>query len=154
MGLGFARFYDPQASAQVAVVGQFIGLPATLVFLSRNGHLLLISTLVPSFESVPPAADNTFAGNWMMLAQWGGMIMRAGGNVVAASDWRIADYQRGAGCADTRRVATQRVRRRFPGHSDDRLRLAAARAAPSCALVRAHVLESMLRLATPLQPTR
>lgn len=56
MGLGFARFYDPQASAQIAVVGQFIGLPATLVFLSRNGHLLLISTLVPSFQSVPPAA--------------------------------------------------------------------------------------------------
>ena len=53
MGLGFAQFYDAQTSAQVPVIGQFLGLLATLVFLSLNGHLLVIATLVDSFRSVP-----------------------------------------------------------------------------------------------------
>ncbi|MDP3715801.1 MAG: flagellar biosynthetic protein FliR, partial [Burkholderiales bacterium] len=39
MGLGFAVFYDPQSSGQMPVVGQFLGLVATLTFLALNGHL-------------------------------------------------------------------------------------------------------------------
>ena len=48
MGLGFAQFYDPQSNSQEAVLGQYLGLMATLTFLSLNGHLLMISTLIES----------------------------------------------------------------------------------------------------------
>jgi flagellar biosynthetic protein FliR len=73
MGLGFAQFYDPQNNAQVDVVGQFLVLLATLAFLSLNGHLMLISTLAESFHGAPPNA----AASGLMIAQWGGTIMRA-----------------------------------------------------------------------------
>src|SRR5689334_20071495 len=42
MGLGFAVFFDPQSTAQTAVVGQFLGLFAILVFLAIDGHLLVL----------------------------------------------------------------------------------------------------------------
>ena len=77
MGLGFAQFYDPQSSAQVPVVGQFLGLLATLVFLSVNGHLLMIATLVESFQNVPPEATLSLAAGSMALVQWGSMIIQA-----------------------------------------------------------------------------
>jgi flagellar biosynthetic protein FliR len=77
MGLGFAQFYDPQSSAQVPVIGQFLGLLATLAFLSINGHLLLIATLVESFRTVPPDATLALAAGAMALVQWGSMIIQA-----------------------------------------------------------------------------
>lgn len=53
MGLGFATFFDPQNSTQVPLMGQFIGVMAMLLFLSLNGHLMMITTLVESFNSLP-----------------------------------------------------------------------------------------------------
>ena len=44
MGLGFATFFDPQNSAQVPVMGQFLGIVAMLLFIAINGHLLTPST--------------------------------------------------------------------------------------------------------------
>lgn len=75
MGLGFAQFYDPQSNAQVPVLGQYLGLLATLTFLSLNGHLVMIATLIESFHAVP--VDAVAAGHWLLLAQSGGMVMRA-----------------------------------------------------------------------------
>lgn len=75
MGLGFAQFYDTQSNAQMPVVGQFLGLLATLIFLSLNGHLMLIATLVESFQHAP-ASGSTLAANALMFAHWGGAIMR------------------------------------------------------------------------------
>lgn len=77
MGLGFAQFYDPQNNTQAPVTAQFLGLIATLLFLSFNGHLMLISTLVESFQTAPVHANGGLAGNALVLAQWGGVIMRA-----------------------------------------------------------------------------
>ncbi len=77
MGIGFAQFYDPQSNSQAPVTGQFLGLIATLTFLSLNGHLMLIATLVESFQNTPVDSAGALAGNWMLLAQWGGTIMRA-----------------------------------------------------------------------------
>jgi flagellar biosynthetic protein FliR len=77
MGLGFAQFYDPQTAAQVPVLSQFLGLLATLAFLSINGHLLLIATLAESFRGVPPDPMHALPGNWLLLAQSGGMVMHA-----------------------------------------------------------------------------
>ena len=77
MGLGFAQFFDPSSSAQVPVVGQFLNLLATLVFLSINGHLTMIATLIDSFRTVPPDAALSSAAGALALVKWGGMIFSA-----------------------------------------------------------------------------
>ncbi len=56
MGLGFAFFIDSQRGVNVPIVSQFFLIMTTLVFLSMNGHLLLISTLASSFETLPPGS--------------------------------------------------------------------------------------------------
>lgn len=53
MGLGFASMVDPQNGVQVPVVSQIYLIIATLLFLSMNGHLILISVLADSFISLP-----------------------------------------------------------------------------------------------------
>ena len=53
MGLGFASMMDPQNGVSVPVVGQFYTALATILFLTLNGHLILVDTLVGSFKSMP-----------------------------------------------------------------------------------------------------
>ena len=78
MGLGFATFFDPVNSAQVPVVAQFLGLLFTLVFLTLNGHLLMIEVLADSFQAFPISAQPPSAQAWKMVADWGGEIFRSG----------------------------------------------------------------------------
>lgn len=78
MGLGFAIFYDPQNIGHIPVVGQFLGLLTTLVFLAMNGHLLMISALVESFHALPITAGPLGSSGWRALAEWGGEIFLAG----------------------------------------------------------------------------
>lgn len=77
MGFGFAQFYDPQSTAHVPVLGQFLGLLATLAFLAMNGHLLLISVLAESFRALPIAPEPLQSGLGRLAAQWGGTIIHA-----------------------------------------------------------------------------
>ncbi len=53
MGLGFAQMVDPNNGITIPVVSQFYTLLATLIFFLLNGHLLLITTLVESFNVLP-----------------------------------------------------------------------------------------------------
>lgn len=78
MGLGFASFYDPQSQGQSTSVSQFFVLLAMMVFLSLNGHLLLIATLAGSFLSLPISTEPTTHINGMALATWGGKIFSTG----------------------------------------------------------------------------
>jgi flagellar biosynthetic protein FliR len=78
MGLGFAVFFDPQSQAQTAVVGQFVGLFAILVFLSLDGHHLVLSTLVESFRALPISTAPLSAVGLREVVQWGGTIFSAG----------------------------------------------------------------------------
>ncbi|SCY08018.1 flagellar biosynthetic protein FliR [Nitrosospira sp. Nl5] len=78
MGLGFATFFSPQSEGSTLVVGKFLGLLATLVFLSVNGHLLMLSVLAESFTVFPISAEPFSAGGWRILADWGGKIFEAG----------------------------------------------------------------------------
>lgn len=57
MGLGFAVVNDPQSGVQVAAVGQFYYLLATLVYLGLNGHLVAIAVLAHSFVTLPIGAS-------------------------------------------------------------------------------------------------
>jgi flagellar biosynthesis protein FliR len=78
MGLGFATFFDPQNSAQIPVMGQFLGIVAMLMFLAINGHLLVISALVESFEVMPIGLHPLGNQGWGTLASWGSEIFRGG----------------------------------------------------------------------------
>lgn len=57
MGLGFAQMMDPQTGVNVPVVSQFFNIMAILLFLSINGHLVLIQVLGESFTLLPIGGD-------------------------------------------------------------------------------------------------
>lgn len=78
MGLGFAVFFDPQTSAQTAVVGQFMGLFTTLLFLGLNGHYMVVSALVESFGVLPVSTEPLASGGFLALARAGSGIFQYG----------------------------------------------------------------------------
>jgi flagellar biosynthetic protein FliR len=53
MGLGFASMVDPQNGVTVPVISQFYLIFVTLVFISLNGHLILLQVLAESFITLP-----------------------------------------------------------------------------------------------------
>ena len=77
-GLGFAVFFDPESSAQSAVVGQFVGLFAILVFLSTNGHALVLGALAETFRALPVSSAPVSPLGLRVLVDWGGAIFSAG----------------------------------------------------------------------------
>jgi flagellar biosynthetic protein FliR len=78
MGLGFATFFDPQNTANTPVVGTFLGMLATLMFLALNGHLYMIEVLAQSFQTLPVTPQPFSAAGWYALVGWGGKIFLAG----------------------------------------------------------------------------
>lgn len=78
MGLGFASFFDPQSQGQSTSISQFLALLATMVFLAVNGHLMLLSTLVDSFSTMPISSTPIGGHAFKQLADWGGRLFSAG----------------------------------------------------------------------------
>ncbi|HMW63457.1 MAG TPA: flagellar biosynthetic protein FliR [Azospira sp.] len=78
MGLGFASAYDPQTAGQTAVISEFLGLLALLVFMSINGHLMVIATLAQSFALIPIGIQSADPTSWHKLAQAGSIIFSSG----------------------------------------------------------------------------
>ena len=78
MGLGFAVFFDPQSSAQTAVLGQFVGLFAILIFLSTNGHALVLTALAESFTALPVSATPVDPFGFRVLLDQGAVIFYTG----------------------------------------------------------------------------
>ena len=78
MGLGFAHMMDPQNGVQVPVVAQYWLILAMLSFLMSNGHLVLLSALAASFDTLPIAVDGlTRSGLWAVV-EWGSRMFAAG----------------------------------------------------------------------------
>jgi len=78
MGLGFASFFDPQTKGRSSAISQFLVMLATLMFLTINGHLVLLAALAESFVSLPISASPISGGGFQQLAAWGGEIFRTG----------------------------------------------------------------------------
>ena len=78
MGLSFASFFDPQSSAQSAVIGAFLGLLSTLLFLAMNGHLLMLSVLAESFTLLPISTTPFAAQGFAALLAWSATLFSAG----------------------------------------------------------------------------
>ncbi len=53
MGLGFASISDPTNGVSVVVLSQFYLMLTMMLFLSMNGHLVLIDVIVNSFQVIP-----------------------------------------------------------------------------------------------------
>jgi len=71
MGLGFASMVDPQSGVTVPVVSQVYLLATSLIYLSFNGHLVLIEVIAESFNSMPIAADGLTRDGIWQLVSWG-----------------------------------------------------------------------------------
>lgn len=78
MGLSFATFFDPDAGGQTIVLGEFLGLLASLIFLGLDGHLMLIDITVRSFEWLPVGGNPLAPGGWGYVAQHGVTVFAAG----------------------------------------------------------------------------
>lgn len=78
MGLGFATLYDPESRSQSPVLSEILGLTALLVFITMNGHLLMIATLTQSFTAIPIGAPLPGNGSWLNIANAGAIIFVSG----------------------------------------------------------------------------
>ena len=77
MGLGFATFFDPQSQGQSTAVNQFLILLAMLIFLSLDGHLMIVTAMANSFITMPIAIGGSGI-NPTKIALWGETIFSAG----------------------------------------------------------------------------
>ncbi len=67
MGLGFASMMDPATGVSVPVLGQFLLMLVTLLFLAMNGHLVVFEVLAESFVTLP-VGQTLEIGNFAILA--------------------------------------------------------------------------------------
>lgn len=78
MGLSFAVFYDPARGGQTPVVTEFLNLLATLIFLSMNGHLLVLNALAQSFSLLPVSLTPFSSKGLAAMLGWAGTLFSAG----------------------------------------------------------------------------
>jgi flagellar biosynthetic protein FliR len=82
MGLGLGAIFDPAMGQNGTVLGRFQSTLALLLFLTVNGHHLLIRAVAASFQRIGPGGilDATVAGG---VASLGGKMVRSGLDLAA-----------------------------------------------------------------------
>ena len=78
MGLGFASMMDPASGQQNPMVGQFLTILATFLFLAIGGHLALATIIVESYRALPPGDAWISAESIRGLVLFGGVLFAAG----------------------------------------------------------------------------
>ena len=78
MGLGFSMMVDPQSGQQVPVVAQLYTVTATLIFISLNGHLVLIQMLLDSFKTLPISVEGINATGIRSIIVWSSQMFSGG----------------------------------------------------------------------------
>ncbi|GAA4348533.1 flagellar biosynthetic protein FliR [Variovorax defluvii] len=78
MGLSFASFFDPMSGGATMVVARLLHMLAMLIFLAVDGHLLLVTALAQSFQTVPIADTPLAAQGWLLLVHGGAQIFATG----------------------------------------------------------------------------
>jgi flagellar biosynthetic protein FliR len=78
MGIGFASAIDPQNGRSSPALGQFFSIMLTLLFLSVNGHLVLVEMVVKSYDVLPVGAAWLSAAQLKNIAFFGGYTFTAG----------------------------------------------------------------------------
>ncbi|MCW8996517.1 MAG: flagellar biosynthetic protein FliR [Psychromonas sp.] len=75
--LGFASMADPANGQSSPVVGQFYVLLVTLLFLTLDGHLLMIEMIVKSFDTLPVSMQGLLALDYRKIAGWFSLMFSA-----------------------------------------------------------------------------
>lgn len=70
MGLGFASAVDPQNGVNIPLLSQFLTIVGSLVFLVLDGHLMLISLLAQSFQTMPLVGGGLERDAFWLLVNW------------------------------------------------------------------------------------
>lgn len=71
MGLGFATMVDPGSNANVPLMSQFYLFLVMLVFLSLNGHLIVLDAILTSYKTLPIGSlklDTQSIGSLLMFS--------------------------------------------------------------------------------------
>ncbi|SUX54177.1 flagellar biosynthesis protein FliR [Chromobacterium vaccinii] len=136
-GLGFAMFYDPVHAAQVPVLSQMLSLLTFFLFLAFDGHHVVLSALVHSFQVLPIGMAMPAQGI-KALVLWGG-IWSSGGVAGDAHHRRAADHQPGHRRDDAGGSPVQHLLFRLSADHHDRLLHAVHDAADDDPGDRAHV---------------
>lgn len=79
MGFGFAGLLDVQNRFEVPVIADLFGLIGLLLFVTLDGHLILLGVLVRSFDVVPVAPNIGITGaGWQALVRTGALLFQMG----------------------------------------------------------------------------
>jgi flagellar biosynthetic protein FliR len=76
-GLGIATTVDPSQGASVVVISQWFLFLVSLVFISLNGHLVLIEILIDSFSTFPVSMQGFSAEDFGLIVRWSGWMFAA-----------------------------------------------------------------------------
>jgi len=82
MGLGFASISDPANGVSVVVLSQFYLMTIMMLFLSMNGHIVLIDVIIDSFRIIPIGEGTVSSSSMWSIAASGGWMF-AGGLLMA-----------------------------------------------------------------------
>ncbi len=74
MGMGFASMVDPTNGVSAAVIGQFLTMLVTLLFLGMNGHLVVFEILTESFTTLPVGSGMLINHFWEMAGKMGWVL--------------------------------------------------------------------------------
>lgn len=74
MGMGFASMVDPTNGVSAAVIGQFLTMLVSLLFLGMNGHLVVFEVLTESFTTLPVGSAMLINHFWEMANKLGWVL--------------------------------------------------------------------------------
>jgi flagellar biosynthetic protein FliR len=77
MGLGFAAMNDPSSGVSVTILSQFYLLLSTLLFLSSNGHLVILQLMIDSFTTFPIGGAGMSTTHFMTIVDLGSWLFSA-----------------------------------------------------------------------------
>ncbi len=77
MGLGFAAMNDPSSGVSVTILSQFYLLLSTLLFLSTNGHLVVLQLMIDSFTTFPIGGGGMNSAHFSTIADMGSWMFSA-----------------------------------------------------------------------------
>lgn len=78
MGLNFAGFFNPMTGGEATATSRFFGVLVGWVFIMINGHLMLISAVVQSFQAFPVGPEPFAFLRAVSPQAWGADVFRVG----------------------------------------------------------------------------
>lgn len=78
MGLAFASFFDTASGTNIMVLSRILYMITLLMFLAMNGHLMVLETLIMSFQTLPIGIGTFNPDAFVLLARYAGTIFAAG----------------------------------------------------------------------------